>query len=98
MILGFEMIQINSVIFFALVGAAQKNAGDFLADADSMPEITSKSVALDNFIDQFKEMQSVLESYKTLLKKDLTTIHDIGNSLVETDNALGRGIQNGLSN
>ncbi|MBC2258106.1 hypothetical protein [Listeria booriae] len=86
-----NMVQINAVVFFSTIASTKGQIDHFLDGKSSPPEITSHSVVLDGYIQRMQDFQKVLETYKTLLQKDIKTIKDTGQSMVDLDNSLLTG-------
>lgn len=87
----YNVIQIDDAQFSRAVSLATTNVDAIYQPVcEALPEMSSHSIALDEYAAQLLELQSLLGLYQSLANADLQTIQAIGNSLIETDQTLAR--------
>ncbi|MBC1272591.1 hypothetical protein HB825_05925 [Listeria booriae] len=87
----YSVVQINEEQFAATVLAAKTNVDAIYQPVcEALPEISSRSIALNEYVAQLAELQSLIALYQSLANADLQTIQAIGNSLIETDQTLAK--------
>ncbi|MBC1501370.1 TIGR04197 family type VII secretion effector [Listeria weihenstephanensis] len=87
----YNVVQINEGQFSTAVSLAKTNVDAIYKPVcEALPDMSSRSIALDEYIAQLSELQSLIGLYQSLASTDLQTIQAIGNSLIETDQTLAR--------
>ncbi|CAM4250050.1 hypothetical protein HCA64_03120 [Listeria booriae] len=89
--MAYNIVQINEVPFAMAVSLAKGSVDAIYKPVcEVLPDVSSRSIALDEYTAQLLELQSLIGLYQSLASADLQTIQAIGNSLIEKDQTLAR--------
>lgn len=88
---GDENIQIKEGIITANINAIKDDASKFKLKQASTGD--SRSDALNELVETYEDLSTVIDSYVLKLQKDLETIHNAISTIVETDDKLSDSVQ-----
>lgn len=81
-------VGMNEILFIGAIMSMKNTADSMNTTLEQWSSMGEKAMAFEKYVSQYEQLQTILQSYQSLIRKDIEAINSIGSQIKIMDNLL----------